>query len=203
MHRFPIVEACQLLSGLSVVALSEVWISFDTMRDADHWYCSLAVLALNVVFWIFLVSSPVRPVGVTAPPCPDCWVQTVLSGSTDYPYENHSLISNRKCFGFLCLPARCSEQQCCIEFTLSALTGLIRALHPLRGAGYLQMRWRTLGNLEVSRAHVLSGIAVGILSLVLRTVISRGRGEYGAVEKTLKGMFTICTLLGFPVVVAL
>ena len=55
-----------------------------------------------------------------------------------------------------------------------------------------------LENLEVSRAHVLSRIAVGILSLVLRTVISRGRGEYGAVEKTLKGIFTICTLLGFP-----
>ena len=41
---------------------------------------------------------------------------------------------------------------------------------------YLQMRWRNLESLEVSRAHVLTGIAVGILSLVLRTVISRGRG---------------------------
>ena len=69
MHRFPIFEACQRLSGLSVVALSEVWVSCDTMRDADHWYCSLAVLALNVVSWIFLVSSPVRAVGVTAPFC--------------------------------------------------------------------------------------------------------------------------------------
>ena len=44
---------------------------------------------------------------------------------------------------------------------------------------------------------------MGILSLVLRTVISRGRDEYGAVEKTLKGILTICTLLVFPVVVAL
>ena len=61
----------------------------------------------------------------------------------------------------------------------------------VRGAGYLQMRWRILGSLEVSLAHVLSGIAVGILSLVLRTVISRGRDEYGAVEKTLKGILTI------------
>ena len=43
---------------------------------------------------------------------------------------------------------------------------------------------------------------MGILSLVLRTVISRGRDEYGAVEKTLKGILTICTLLVFPVVVA-
>ena len=43
----------------------------------------------------------------------------------------------------------------------------------------------------------------GILSVVLRTVISRGRDEYGAVEKTLKGILTICTLLVFPVVVAL
>ena len=43
----------------------------------------------------------------------------------------------------------------------------------------------------------------GILSVVLRTVISCGRDEYGAVEKTLKGIFTVCTLLVFPVVVAL
>ena len=43
----------------------------------------------------------------------------------------------------------------------------------------------------------------GILSVVLRTVFSCGRDKYGAVEKTLKGIFTICTLLGFPVVVAL
>ena len=72
-----------------------------------------------------------------------------------------------------------------------------------RGPGYLQMRWRIFGSLEISLAYVLSGIAVGILSVVLRTVISRGRDEYGAVEKTLKGILTICTLLGFPVVVAL
>ena len=39
------------------------------MRDADKWYCSLGVLALNVVPWIFHVSSPVRAVGVTAPFC--------------------------------------------------------------------------------------------------------------------------------------
>ena len=57
--------------------------------------------------------------------------------------------------------------------------------------------------MEVSLAHVLSGITVGILSLVLRTVISRGRDEYGAVEKTLKGILTICNMLVFPVVVAL
>ena len=44
---------------------------------------------------------------------------------------------------------------------------------------------------------------MGILSVVLRTVISCGRDEYGAVEKTLKGILTICTLLVFPVVVAL
>ena len=73
----------------------------------------------------------------------------------------------------------------------------------VRGAGYLQMRWRILGSLEVSLAHVLSGIAVGILSLVLRTEISRGRDDYGAVEKTLKGVLTICTVLVFPVVVVL
>ena len=72
-----------------------------------------------------------------------------------------------------------------------------------RGAGYLQMRWRILGSLQVSLAHVLSGIAVGILSVVLRTVISCGRDEYGAVEKTLKSILTICTLLVFPLVVAL
>ena len=73
----------------------------------------------------------------------------------------------------------------------------------VRGAGYLQMRWRMLGRLEVSLDHVLSGIAVGILSLVLRTVISRARDGYGAVEKTLKGILTICAVLVFPVVVAL
>ena len=43
----------------------------------------------------------------------------------------------------------------------------------------------------------------GILSVVLRTVISCGRDEYGAVEKTLKGILTICTLLVFTVDVAL
>ena len=43
----------------------------------------------------------------------------------------------------------------------------------------------------------------GILSVVLRNVISCGRDEYGAVEKTLKGIFTSCTLLVFPVVVSL
>ena len=65
------------------------------------------------------------------------------------------------------------------------------------------VRWGILGSLEVSLAHVLSGIAVGILSLVLRTVISRGRDDFGAVEKTLKGILTICTVVVFPVVVAL
>ena len=70
----------------------------------------------------------------------------------------------------------------------------------VRGAGYLQMRWRILGSLEVSLDHV---ITVGILCLVLRTVISRGRDDYGAVEKTLKGILTICAVLVFLVVVAL
>ena len=69
--------------------------------------------------------------------------------------------------------------------------------------GCLSARRRILGSLEVSLAHVHSGIVVGIWSLVLRTVISRGRDEYGAVEKTLKGILTTCTLLVFPVVVAL
>ena len=78
-----------------------------------------------------------------------------------------------------------------------------RLIVDVHRAGYLQMRSRTLGSLEVSRAHVLSGIAVGILSLNLRTVISRGRDEHGAVEKTLKRIHTICTVLVFPVVVAL
>ena len=58
--HFPIERARSLLSSLSVVAPSEVWISCDTMRDADKWCCSLGVLALNVVSWIFHVSSPVR-----------------------------------------------------------------------------------------------------------------------------------------------
>ena len=60
MHISLLRGARSLLSGLSVVAPSEVWISCDTMRDADKWYCSLGVLALNVVSWIFHVSSPVR-----------------------------------------------------------------------------------------------------------------------------------------------
>ena len=34
-------------------------------------------------------------------------------------------------------------------------------------------------------------------------MISRGRDEYGAVEKTLKGILNVCTVLVFPVVVAL
>ena len=63
----------------------------------------------------------------------------------------------------------------------------------------LENSWK-LGGI---RAHVLSRIAVGILSLVLRTVISRGRDGCGAVEKTLKGILTIGTVLVFPVVVAL
>ena len=63
----------------------------------------------------------------------------------------------------------------------------------------LENSWK-LGGI---RAHVLSRIAVGILSLALRTVISRGRDGCGAVEKTLKGILTIGTVLVFPVVVAL
>ena len=43
----------------------------------------------------------------------------------------------------------------------------------------------------------------GFLSVFLRTVISCGRDEYGAVEKTLKGILSSCTLLVFPVVVSL
>ena len=65
------------------------------------------------------------------------------------------------------------------------------------------MRSRILRSSEVSLAHVLSGTAVGILSVVLRTVISCGRDEYGAVEKTSIGILTICAVLVFPVVVAL
>ena len=61
------------------------------------------------------------------------------------------------------------------------------------------MRWRNLESLEVSRAHVLTGIAVGILSLVHRIVISRRRDEHGAVERTLKGILTFCTVLVFPI----
>ena len=74
-----------------------------------------------------------------------------------------------------------------------------------RGAGYLQMRWRILGSLEVSLAHVLSGIAVRILSVVLRTVISCGRDEYGAVEKTLRppGYHRVLPSVEMHVVVAL
>ena len=49
------------------------------------------------------------------------------------------------------------------------------------------------------------GGAVGFLSLVLRTVISRGRDEYGAVEKTLKGyshhLHSACVPCGRGVVV--
>ena len=47
----------------------------------------------------------------------------------------------------------------------------------------LENSWK-LGGI---RAHVLSRVAVGILSLVLSTVISRGRDGCGAVEKTFKG----------------
>ena len=64
---FPTVGARRLLSGVSVVAPSEVWISCDTVRNTDKWYCSLAVPALNRVSCIFLDASPERAVGVTAP----------------------------------------------------------------------------------------------------------------------------------------
>jgi len=47
------------------------------------------------------------------------------------------------------------------------------------------------------------GIAVGVLTLVLRTVIYRVHDEYGAVEKALKGILTISTVLMSPVVVVL
>merc|ERR1712107_825380 len=47
------------------------------------------------------------------------------------------------------------------------------------------------------------GIAVGVLSLILRTVIYRVHDEYGAVEKALKGILTISTVLMSPVVVVL
>ena len=53
---------------------------------------------------------------------------------------------------------------------------------------------------------VRSSIAVGILRLVLRTVsffLVCKQMIRGAVEKTLKGILTICTVLVFPVVVAL
>ena len=61
----------------------------------------------------------------------------------------------------------------------------------------LENSWK-LGGIPCS-----CSLSVRILSVVLRTVISRGRDEYGAVEKTLKCIFTICTLLVFLVVVAL
>ena len=48
------------------------------------------------------------------------------------------------------------------------------------------MRWRILGKHRDFPCSSLSGIAVGISSLVLRTVFSRVLDEYGTVEKTLK-----------------
>merc|ERR1712012_956952 len=47
------------------------------------------------------------------------------------------------------------------------------------------------------------GIAVGVLTLVLRTVIYKVHDEYGAVEEALKGILTISTVLMSPVVVVL
>ena len=109
-----------------------------------------ACLEFLAVSSIALAHSPSRAVRVAAPPCPDCWVKAVLSGSSGNSsrsfshfqqevlrsspfasspcgpkvlHEDCSLIVHRKYFGFLRLPAHCSEQQCCIEFTLSAPTG--------------------------------------------------------------------------------
>ena len=61
---FPIGDARLLLSGLSVVAPSEVCISCDTVRDKGNWCCSLVVVALDSS--ISLNVSPERAVGVTA-----------------------------------------------------------------------------------------------------------------------------------------
>ena len=47
------------------------------------------------------------------------------------------------------------------------------------------------------------GIVVEIVMLTLRNVIYRVNGEFGAVEKALKGIFTINTVLMSPVAVAL
>ena len=47
------------------------------------------------------------------------------------------------------------------------------------------------------------GIVVGIVMLTLRNVIYRVHGEFGAVEKALKGIFTISTVLMSPVAVVL
>jgi inorganic pyrophosphatase len=47
------------------------------------------------------------------------------------------------------------------------------------------------------------GIVVGIVTLILRNVIYRVHDEFGAVEKALKGILTISTVLMSPVVVVL
>ena len=47
------------------------------------------------------------------------------------------------------------------------------------------------------------GIAVGISTLVLRTLVYRVHDEYGAVEKALKGIVTISIVLMSPVLVVL
>ena len=78
----------------------------------------------------------------------------------------------------------------------------------MRGAGshcILGCAGKFLESTKVSRAHLLSlGSVVCILTLVLRTVFSRVRGEHGAVEKALKNiLLTICTVLMTPVVVVL
>ena len=66
---FPVDGARWLLSGLSVVAPSEVCISCDAVRDTGKWCCSLVVPALNVDSSISLHASPERAVDVTAPFC--------------------------------------------------------------------------------------------------------------------------------------
>ena len=165
---------------------------------------------------IALAHSPSRAVGVDALPC--------RSGQVAYGGRQHSSPSRfgtlRRCndelrtvsiFPLFHALAGCGRRCATLSWWTGSLwwpTTQLAISHRTfivdeRGAGYPQMHWRILGSLEVSLAHVLSGIAVGILSLVLRTVISRGRDEYGAVEKTLKGILNVCTVLVFPVVVAL
>ena len=47
------------------------------------------------------------------------------------------------------------------------------------------------------------GTAVGVVTVVLRTVIHHVRDEFGALEKALKGILTISTVLMSPLVVVL
>eukprot|EP00450_Noctiluca_scintillans_P039529 CAMPEP_0194476724 /NCGR_PEP_ID=MMETSP0253-20130528/589_1 /TAXON_ID=2966 /ORGANISM="Noctiluca scintillans" /LENGTH=103 /DNA_ID=CAMNT_0039315621 /DNA_START=1 /DNA_END=308 /DNA_ORIENTATION=- len=74
------------------------------------------------------------------------------------------------------------------------------ALVLVASSGALQNSWKALMYPVLISSL---GIAVGILTLVLRTVIYKVHDEYGAVEKALKGILTISTVLMSPVVVVL